>query len=156
MRRLLILLCLIPLTAWAAPVKETQISFSTLSKGVYSGLTQPTQQIIRSEKIWLGVWAQLQSHLVPIPPAPKVNFSKNTVVVVSLGQQSSGGHDIEVESVVLKGKVIEIGLAIQHPGPGCLTTQALTQPYHVISVPRRFTEAKFVEHIKAKPCGERR
>lgn len=66
---------------------------------------------------------------------PTINFSREYVIAVFAGQKSSGGHGVEVASVVDTSTARTVSVRIVKPGDGCIVTQALTNPYQIIVVP---------------------
>jgi hypothetical protein len=109
-------------------------SFRQIGSGAISELT--TQQVLAVPDE--ATWAKVRERLVFASndqPQP-VDFAAERVVVVALGQRPTGGYSVRVESVAERGGVLEISAVEEAPGPSCLTTQALTQPFVVIAVAR--------------------
>lgn len=63
-------------------------------------------------------------------PKP-VDFSRYQVLVSSIGAQPTGGYTINVEALEeLDDRVIATIIQV-NPGPGCITTQAVTYPFEI-------------------------
>lgn len=65
-----------------------------------------------------------------------VNFSDHDVILVTLGEQPSGGYWAHVTGVQKVGNVLYVEGMVNRPGEDEAATQALTQPYTVVIVPK--------------------
>jgi len=70
------------------------------------------------------------------PGIPDVDFATENVIAVFDGQKSSGGYDVDVTEVVDQGGTRTITIVHTAPGPGCITTDALTSPFQLVVVPK--------------------
>jgi hypothetical protein len=96
-----------------------------------SGVTAPARLIIRDDSAYAQFWASLG----PAAGArPSVDFSRDIVIAVAAGQQTSGGHTIAVQQVTRVGDGLAVQVLETTPGVGCNTSQALTQPVDVVVV----------------------
>lgn len=94
-----------------------------------SGITTPLRQVIRDDSSYARFWSGLSAG-----ERPSVDFTKDVVIAVAEGQQTTGGHSIVVERVTRAGQGLAVEVLVTSPGPGCTTTQALTQPVDVVVV----------------------
>ncbi|MFV2057999.1 MAG: protease complex subunit PrcB family protein [Thiohalomonadales bacterium] len=137
-----ILYGILPISACVAQQSNLQ---PMLTEVIFAG-----QQCNLSESsgvIWINnpqrleaVLKQTNSHMVAgnPPRAPAVDFVKNAVVAVSMGQQRTGGYALEISKSPLQ---IENGSATlklnyRQPGKGMMTIQMITSPCILIIVPR--------------------
>lgn len=67
--------------------------------------------------------------------APAIDFDDAVVLALYMGRQPTGGYGIEVESVTRTESALVVDVVSVEPGPGCVTTQAVTRPYQVVRVP---------------------
>jgi len=112
------------------------VPFSTLAKGFVSGMHEPAQIVIRSQDEWVAVWGRhTRAHAQP-PSAPPVDFSREMVVGIFMGQRGTGGYEIEITRVERADSQLRVYYRSKDPEPGAMVTQMLTQPYHVIKLPR--------------------
>lgn len=95
------------------------------------------QMVVRDAGTWKMIWAQIQGTADAEASLPVVDFDSELVVVMSQGQQVSGGFDIEITGVEDTGTELLIRARERIPGPYCMVTMALTHPYHAVAVPRR-------------------
>lgn len=98
------------------------------------GVADAQQLIIRTRQEWATLWRTLHRNRIPTPPLPEVDFSRQMVLGVFLGQRPSGGASIEIASITREkaGLVVEVRTA--EPSPDAPRTMALTQPCHVVVV----------------------
>jgi hypothetical protein len=115
-------------------------------RGTYGGVGERSQRVVRTQAEWERLWAQLRGNEVPTPPAPKVDWSREMVLAVFMGERNSGGHSVSIRNVTTGDKEIVATYEETAPSRDVITTQALTQPYHVAVIKRsdlpvRFTPA---------------
>jgi hypothetical protein len=138
------------------------ISYYRYSDSDFSG----AEMIIRDHKTWLWFWLLHTQGIQPSPPLPNVDFSRETVLAVLLGYQTSGGGpSIEIQSIEevptgAAGKGNTKGLraiVAENREPGPLTV--ITNPYHIVKVAS--SKSIIFEHqpggmtcMDNLPCGE--
>ncbi|MDD3391036.1 MAG: hypothetical protein PHO98_06985, partial [Synergistaceae bacterium] len=62
-----------------------QVTFLQIGKGSYGGVSERRFVVIRSPEEWLELWAEINGNVLPIPPAPHVDFNRNAVAAVFQG-----------------------------------------------------------------------
>ena len=69
---------------------------------------------------------------------PIVDFTQNGVLLLSMGQQRTGGYAIRLidEAMHVAGGSAEIKVRWQEPDPGMMVAQVITHPCVFIKVPR--------------------
>jgi hypothetical protein len=131
----------------AADMTNTgELSFTDIDKGFTSGLRGRNFLLIRSPKEWKELWARHASGFIPPPPLPPVDFDKEMVLAVSSGEKATGGYGIEIAKIeaLQPKRVLLITLVDSKPPADAITTQALTQPYHIVKLKRVDLEPTFV------------
>src|SRR5689334_3234290 len=115
-----------------------------------SGVTAPARLIIRDD----SAYAQFWTGLGPGAGArPSVDFTRDVVIAVAAGQQSSGGHTIAVQQVTRVGDGLAVQVIETTPAEGCNTAQALTQPVDVVVVDGATAKTwSFSETKQARSC----
>lgn len=127
-------------------VVQEEMGFTTIDQGYHSGHTSPAYYVIYDAETWNDLWNQhVLFMLDPLPP-PSVDFSKNIVVAAFMGEVSTGGYAINIYDVIDTGDSMTVKIEITQPGPRCIVTQALTQPYHIIEMAR--TDKQFTFDVK--------
>jgi hypothetical protein len=113
-----------------------QPTIRNLAKGGFSGFQQPAQIVITNKTQWAEVWKKHSSKQIRAKPAPEVDFEKESVLFVALGQKRSGGFSIEITGIDQSGGKTNILVRAQAPKPGGMQLQAITSPFHIVAVPR--------------------
>jgi hypothetical protein len=128
------------------------LRLETLAAGAYSGCEASADRLISTTAQWAAFWTELHAGQGPEPARPAVDFSAQSVLASCLGTRPSGGHAIRITGVHHAGGQLQVTARETAPGPGCAVTQALTQPYHVISVDRVAGGATFTRDTTVQGC----
>jgi hypothetical protein len=136
------------------PAGSVEVTASPVAiDGSYSGLEAPLRSLVRSESEWRDLWARLAADRIPRPEAPEIDFSERVVVVAAMGTRPTGGHAIRIDRVSYAGDTLWVEVTSVAPGPGCVTTQALTAPVAAVSVERRpNVSARFLDREETLSC----
>lgn len=118
----------------------------------YSGFTAPARLVVRSEGEWREAWARIHQTRMPQPTLPAVDFARETVLVAALGERSSGGYGIVVDSVYDSGAELHAVVRRTSPGAGCAVTGALSQPVDAVRIPASPKAVKFVDRDESRDC----
>jgi hypothetical protein len=112
----------------------------TIEKGDQSNIDDARQVLVRTDAEWTALWRQHS----PDRPKPKVDFSKEMVVGVFMGSRSSAGFSTAVTLATTGNGVLIVKYTETVPGPGAITAQILTFPYHLVVIPKAdVTNVKF-------------
>ena len=72
-----------------------------------------------------------------------IDFSKEMVVAVFMGEKPTGGYSIDIKDVLKKKDNIEFLIKVEEPGPDDMAAQVITSPYHIIKLERFDTDYLF-------------
>jgi hypothetical protein len=117
-----------------------------------SGLTQPQRLVIRDPAAWTEVWAAVWLRHSPLPELPQVDFAREMLVVVALGERPTGGYGILVDSAAAKPGGLTIWVRTISPGPGCAVTPAVSQPVDIARLPRSEGVVRFQDRSEEHAC----
>ena len=117
-----------------AAMPANQVSFQTVLKGYQSGVRESVQIVARSQSEWNSLWKRHALAEPTPPPLPAIDFTKEIIVAVFLGEKPTGGHDVEITSIEQKNDALLVSFVEKSPPPGEVLTQALTQPFHIVRV----------------------
>lgn len=112
----------------------SQVAFQTVAKGYRSGLREPAQTVVRSQSEWNALWQKHSSIETNPPPPPAIDLNKEIVIGVFLGEKPTGGYDVEIVSVERSDGTLTVSFKEKSPQPGGITTQAFTQPFHIVRI----------------------
>ena len=134
-------------------LEGTAVAMSEIQSGTYSGYDDPQQIVITTQEEWAKTWEKINQHKSPAPEMPKVDFNTQSVVAVFLGMKGSGGFGIRIAETKMSGEILNVKVVQSKPGQDCMTTSALTQPYHLIVVDKAaIQEAAFSVEEKINDC----
>lgn len=110
-------------------------------------------EIFTNRDTFTDFWIDLHQHVTPHPDVPDINFDERLVVVSVMGVQSTTGHMIEITEAAEGAGILGFNTVKVKPGDDCVTGGALTNPYHIISIPRvDYSEVRFFEKTRESAC----
>ena len=121
--------------ATAADQQETGLTVQLLQSGQQSAVRSPVATTIGDVANWEQVWAVIHANEVNPPPVPDVDFSTHQVVILILGDRSTGGYSVRVAKVSERDRAIEVMVAVTAPNPGDMVTQVHTSPFTTVAIP---------------------
>lgn len=146
-------------TVTEAPGEEVDFqtltsSFDTVVQGQYGSYDFEEEEyiVIDNQDDFEAFWEALHEGRDSTPSLPTVDFSQETVVAAVFGTKSTGGHTIDVTRVSSDGGQLHVQVEKGVPGDDCLTTQAVTSPYHVIKVPATGADFEFNASEETHSC----
>lgn len=135
-----------------SPEVKNNLSFDTLVSGDSQGQMSASQSVIRDSATWNKIWNDMHSHISPRPPLLEVNFSKDMVIYIQMGVQTSGGHSTKIQNIALGADQIIVLYSETSPGPNCMVAQALSNPYHIVRLERSDKPVSFELSNRVKDC----
>ncbi len=120
-------------------------SFTNLAKGDSSEQQLAKQVTVRTAAEWKALW---KDH-APTEKMPAVDFAKDMVVGIFLGTKPSAGHEVEIVGVRPEGKDLIVEYVQKQPAPGTMAAQILTEPFHLVAVPKHTGTVRFM-HVPGK------
>jgi hypothetical protein len=126
------------------------VPFRILAEGTDAEVEERKNFAAYDEDGLARLWAMAYGE--DAPPVPSIDFASEYVIGVFAGEKATGGHAIRVASVTDENSLRNVGIAIERPAQGCMTTQALTRPFQVIAVPFSERELARTDSEKEVPC----
>ena len=123
------------------PNSHSPVAFRNIAKGYRSGFSEAAQTIVRTQAEWNALWRKHSSIETNPSQAPAVDFGKEIVVGVFLGQKPTGGYAVEIVSVERNDGTLTVSFREKVPPPGAILTQAFTQPFHIVRIGVEGTQA---------------
>ncbi len=118
--------------------RDREVPFSTVDRGVTSGIKEAGFFVLRTEEEWQRFWRR---HASSDPPV--VDFSREMVIAAFMGEQRTGGFSIEIQKVEDKGGLLKVLVQKTLPAPESPVLQVLTQPYHIIKLAKTELPVRF-------------
>ncbi|KXJ42321.1 protease complex subunit PrcB family protein [Marinobacter salarius] len=99
----------------------------------HCGLTAPGLVYVSSAGD-LDKLAQLPSGNLALSMLRAIDFNEEHLVLVSLGQKTTGGYGLTLTSSEIVDDVLELAVKVRRPAADAMVTQALTTPCAVIAI----------------------
>ena len=119
--------------AGASEEDSREVGFTLVATGTnssYEGIR--SLELVSNQTEWQRVWQVVGSDR----RIPEINFDTRTVIIVYQGRKPTGGWSILVDGLRRVGQNLIVSVREQKPGPGDITTDALTSPFVIVSIPR--------------------
>lgn len=110
-----------------------------IAHGRMSAIDERREVVVRDAAAWEALWAE-HTHLATLP---SVDFETEMVAGLFLGTRPSAGHDVAITGTRMAGDVLVVTYVERSPGPGMMSAQMLTSPYHLVRVPRHDGDVRF-------------
>ena len=119
------------------------IAVITIQRGNFSGVREPLQTVARTPAEWESLWKRHVSNQNPPSPPPMIDFGAQMAAGVFLGEKSTGGYEVEITKAELKNSTLYIYYIETNPSRGGATIQAMTQPFHLVKLPKHDARVVF-------------
>ena len=116
-----------------------------------SKIREPRTEVIRTDARWREVWPEVTPSGSP-EATPNVNFTREMLLLVARGTQSTGCPSIKVESVAREGNGVVATVAHIDPGSRCGCIAALGHPVDVVAVTRVEGNVRFQFVTRVNEC----
>lgn len=139
-----------------APRSTTAVTDQTdpivrLYAAKHSAYEMAEETVVRDRAAWEATWRQLHNGLAADPP-PAVDFTRDMVVLVAVGQRPTGGTSVRVDGVAAAPGGAVVRYTVTEPGEGCMSTQVLTAPVEVVRVARVAGAVRFERRAARGAC----
>jgi hypothetical protein len=74
------------------------------------------------------------------------------VIATFFGEQRTGGYSIEITGAADLADSIVVNVKGTLPRADCMLTKAVSQPYHVVTIPKSSKPAAFVTTVERANC----
>ena len=136
------------------PKPGSFVPFWRLGPVINSGLHEPVQRVVGDQSEFNRLWNLMWANYASPPKPPLIDFTKESVIVLALGQRSTGGYDIHAGGITYAHGSLEVIVVTSSPGTGCPVTTSFTAPVELLrlSVPVRPT--KFLAQANTRNCAQ--
>lgn len=117
------------------------LRWNQIANGTSSTINQQTHREALDASTLRNYWTQV---LRQSGEPPKVDFFRDKVVIVFLGQRNTGGFGAQIKEIRHEA-IGQARVIVQEttPAAGAITTQALTQPWVMFQIDRSYTGFRF-------------
>lgn len=118
----------------------------------FSGLADSARVVIRDGGEWSRYWSAINRPFIPQPPEPAVDFTREAVIVASLGSRPTGGFTVRIDQVRADADHLTVSVVRTVPGAGCAVAAVVTQPVDIARIPIPTLPVVFVERVERTDC----
>jgi hypothetical protein len=120
----------------AQPAGGQTVSFTFIDQGSQSRVRKRKSLVIKSAEEWENL---LQTYRRPhdsVQSGAPIDFDREMVIAVFMDEKPSGGYGIAITGITARYEKQQLRITIRerNPPPNVFSTQALTQPYHIIKL----------------------
>ncbi len=139
----------------AAPADGSSLTFETIEVGQRSGGAGSAPQLFKldTQAQWEPFWSQHQASVIPAPDLPQVDFSREMVIAVVDRDEPSGGFSFEITRIEDGGGRLAVRVRKDVPGPDCVVTAAITQPFHIVRTVQSDLQPELAISEETYSCG---
>lgn len=128
---------LIPVFCYSPAATQSVTAWS----GMFCELKIATAYLILNQGDWEKTWLKVQNST-----PPQIDFEKNSIAAVFLGQRPTAGYSVKIKEIKEKPKEVHIIFGEKKPAKDRMVAQVLTQPYLIKIVPKLNPRKKVVFH----------
>ena len=123
---------------------DTIVPFVTVHREQITGVAQRRAELISRQDLWEKTWAEIVSNRFPKPPIPTVDFDRNLLIFVALGETPDSCKSVRIDDVRRRasGELL-VSVKETRPPPSCSCPPVVAFPVHVVAVPRSATGVAF-------------
>lgn len=99
----------------------------------HCGLTAPGLVYVSNAQE-LSRLSRLPSGKLALKQLRAIDFEREHLLLVSLGQKTTGGYGLTLQSSEIVDDILELMVKVRRPAAGAMVTQALTTPCAVIAI----------------------
>ncbi|MEM7735847.1 MAG: protease complex subunit PrcB family protein [Deinococcota bacterium] len=126
----------LPTTEEILRTPVTEPGWRIFAEGDIAAIASSDFAIATSDNELIELWNIAYGNQLAQPPLPEVDFARQSIIGIFVGERPTGGYSLQARSVVIEGNDVYIGLQENSPPEGAITTQVLTSPWLMVQVNR--------------------
>jgi hypothetical protein len=134
----------LPLSEEAVTNNVVEPRFTVLAEGDNATVNSADFAVATSDTALISLWNVAYGNQLAQPPLPEVDFRRESVVAIFIGQRPTGGYEIDLEEVTIEDGEVYVSLRENEPAEDAITTQVLTSPWVMFSVTRPNLEIAWI------------
>ncbi len=132
-------------TAIEDSTPESDASETLEWSGNHSGIHEARREVIRSADEWSALWTRHAGERLPSRPVPQVDWTKQMVVAIALGDCPTAGYSVGINGSEQDGGKLVVHVRKSVPAPDSMQAQVVTSPFVFRTVSRFDGEVVFRE-----------
>jgi hypothetical protein len=126
------------------PVNGTLLATESISSGVFSGVSTAQKVVVKDKAAWAKLWSDTHKNSTVAPALPDVDFDNKMVIGVYQGEHPNGCNYTRITKVAVTGDKLVVNHSDHDDLKAMLCIQAISSPYHLVSVDRVEAAVEFV------------
>ena len=117
-------------------IGSIDMRFGNIDLSLDSGIGIASTVVVREPNDWTRLWLDHDSRILPSRPLPFVDFGRDIIVAVFLGQRPDRCHGVRIERVLLFDDsriIVRYREVLSRTDAGC--AQALSYPAAIVRIP---------------------
>ena len=130
---------------------EKKLPMEIILDGTYSAIEEKREVLLNNNDDYQKLMTEVYKNLDQMPRIPVVDFNKNSVIAVFIGNRSNGGFMVSIDSIT-EGKNLTVNITETTPGSNCMVTDAITRPFSLVKIPKTDSKPVFKTKQIVKDC----
>lgn len=120
---------------------QKTVPFEVLVQHSHGGYDQPQIKVIKEPTELQAIYLKINMTRRPGFPIPEVDFDKEMIIALYMGEKNSGGYSITIDSV--EETKNELIINVKESEPGQIATTVICQPFCIVKMPTTKKEVVF-------------
>lgn len=129
---------------------SVNVPFQVLITASQSNIDQPKRKIISTQEELQTLFVEINKTRKPGIPIPEIDFDKEIVAFVNMGQTSTGGYSITVENIEKTNDEVIIHTGGNSPKPKDNVTMVITTPFTMVKLMKQDLPIVFKPKMERK------
>ncbi len=114
--------------------ENKNVAFSIILQNEFGGPNTPEIQVIKEPKALQQFYSLINRTRKPGFALPKIDFTKEMVIVLCMGEKREAGNSISIVSVKESEKELQV-LVSEKGNVGKMSAMVITQPFNIVKLP---------------------
>jgi hypothetical protein len=121
-----------------------ELHFVPIEQAQQSGVREERFAVVRDDAAWRALWDEHKRFFAPPPPPPAVDFTREMVIAVFLGERPNLCYAVAIEAIRAAAALL-VEYREHAPPPAALCGAALSFPAHLVRLQRSAAPVQFVK-----------
>lgn len=131
---------------------EKKLPMEIVMDGTFTAIDDKRELLINDNEKFKELMNEHYKNLDQMPRIPVVDFTKNSIIAVFIGQKSNGGYLAAVDSITEGSSSLTVYVSEIAPGKDCIVTQSTTKPFTIVKIPKTDKKPVFKTRQIVKDC----
>jgi hypothetical protein len=128
------------------------ITYIELNSGTNGDFPEKTNKIINNQNDYNEAWTAAFKRFFDKQKPARIDFETKMILLVTMGEKTSGGYTIKIDSITENEKTIVVTVLETSPGKNCMNTSVMTYPHQIVELKKSSKEIVFKTVEKTYNC----